>query len=241
MGSTGAFGSGVLRRGRARGLRLSSPSRNGLLGESRTGISFAALDLPLPTVFPGLRIAGRVLGVRGVLGTTRGWGVTGLLTFLAGWRLDGGGDCNPVTVMLRDSLYWVLVMILGDSSGLLVVERVTGPGLAEVEGLLAGGVTPIQNNSSSFASTSRVWLTFLRFPRARRSETIVSDSSPDSWMEEARDPDRLRLWIVLGGVGNEAREALDEVRLSVLDLVVLPSRGGVSLMTTLGIFIVRGS
>lgn len=47
-------------------------------------------------------------------------------------------------------------MILGDSSGLLVVERVTGPGLAEVEGSLAGGVTPVQNNSSSFASTSRV-------------------------------------------------------------------------------------
>lgn len=55
-------------------------------------------------------------------------------------------------------------------------------------------------------------------------------------MEDARDPDRFRLWIVLGGVGSEAREALDEVRFSVLDLVVWLSRGGVSLMTTLGIF-----
>lgn len=60
-------------------------------------------------------------------------------------------------------------------------------------------------------------------------------------MEDARDPDRLRLWIVLGGVGNEASEALEEVRLSDLDLVVLFSRGGVSLMTILGIFFVRGS
>ena len=76
------------------------------------------------------------------------------MTFLAGWRLDGGGDCNPVTVRVRDSLYWVLVMILGDSSGLLVAERVTGPGLAEVEGLLAGGVTPVQNSSSAAASTT---------------------------------------------------------------------------------------
>ena len=59
-------------------------------------------------------------------------------------------------------------------------------------------------------------------------------------MEDARDLDRLRLWTVLGGVGNEASEALEEVRLSVLDLVVL-TRGGVSLMTTLGIFFVRGS
>lgn len=60
-------------------------------------------------------------------------------------------------------------------------------------------------------------------------------------MEDARDPDRLRLWIVLGGVGNEAREALDEVRLSVLDFVVVLLRGGVSLMTILGMFFVRGS
>ena len=113
------------------------------------------LPLPLPTVFPGLRVVARgVLGVRGVLGTTRGWGVTGFLTFLAGWRLDGGGDCNPVTIVLRDSLYWVLVIILGDSSGLLVAERVTGPGLAEVEGLSTGGVTPVQNKSSSLASVS---------------------------------------------------------------------------------------
>ena len=82
--------------------------------------------------------------------------MTGFLTFLAGWRLDGGGDCNPVTVMLRDSLYWDLVIILGDSSGLLVVERVTGPGLVEVEGLSAGGVTPVQKSSSSFASVSWV-------------------------------------------------------------------------------------
>lgn len=54
-------------------------------------------------------------------------------------------------------------------------------------------------------------------------------------MEDARDPDRLRLWIVRGGVGNEASEALDELRFNVLDLAVLFSRGGVSLMTTLGI------
>ena len=88
------------------GLDTSSLSRNGLLGESRTGISFMALDLPLPTAFPGLGAVARgVLGVRGVLGATRGRGVTGFLTFLAGWRLDGGGDCNPVTVVLRDSLY----------------------------------------------------------------------------------------------------------------------------------------
>ena len=60
-------------------------------------------------------------------------------------------------------------------------------------------------------------------------------------MEDARDPDRLRLRIVLGGVGKEASEALDEVRLSVLDLVGLVSRGGVSLMTTLGMFLVRDS
>jgi len=60
-------------------------------------------------------------------------------------------------------------------------------------------------------------------------------------MEEARDLDRLRLWTVLGGVGNEASEALEEVRLSVLDLAVLLSRGGVSLMMTLGIFFVKGS
>ena len=106
--------------------------------------------------------------------------MAGFLTFLAGWRLEGGGDCSPVTVVVRDSLYWVLVMILGDSSGLLVVERVTGPGLAEVEGLLAGGVTPVQNNSSICSSTSCVWVTFLRFPKAFRSETIASDSSPDS-------------------------------------------------------------
>lgn len=82
--------------------------------------------------------------------------MTGFLTFLAGWRLDGGGDCKPVTIVLRDSLYWVLVIILGDSSGLLVVERVTGPGREEVEGLSTGGVTPFQNNSSSLASASRV-------------------------------------------------------------------------------------
>ena len=56
-------------------------------------------------------------------------------------------------------------------------------------------------------------------------------------MEDARDPDRLRLWTVLGGVGSEAREALDEVRLSVLDLAALFSMGGVSLITTLGISI----
>ena len=157
MGTTGAFGSGVLKRGGGSGLDASSSSKNGLLGESRAGTSLVAFDLPLPTVFLGLLVVVRgVPGVRGVLGATRGRGVTGRLTFLAGWRLDGGGDCRPVTVVLRDSLYWVLVIIFGDSSGLFVVERVTGPERAEVEGLSAGGVTPVQNKSSSFASVSRV-------------------------------------------------------------------------------------
>jgi len=47
-------------------------------------------------------------------------------------------------------------MILGDSTGLFAAERVVGPGLAEVDGLSTGGVTPVQNNSSTFASASQV-------------------------------------------------------------------------------------
>jgi hypothetical protein len=55
----------------------------------------------------------------------------------------------------------------------------------------------------------------------------VGDSLP--FLEkDARNPDRFHLWIIPGGVGNEASEALDEVRLSVLDLSVGPRGGGVS-------------
>jgi hypothetical protein len=55
-------------------------------------------------------------------------------------------------------------------------------------------------------------LIFLRLLVTALLETLPSESSSESTNDEALELERLRLWIVRGGVGSEASEAVDEER-----------------------------